>query len=227
MTGQGSSAYESIAASKTRLNSINITKVIKTEDGNRVRGLVYRAKDGSAIRTNVTYSLDGSQIIKGQYLEENFESGTKTWKETEWAVTGVHPTDPRLNLVEYKPVTPRLPQITFAILFTFLLASCGSLNAPFRFRAEMYVSVIKECGISCNRQMCDISIDNSLVAVKCPTITTTIDRFKNVRYGYAEGKDLQNKPFTVMAGKMKKEPYMLVIKSDSVCYIFGYQCYQL
>ena len=222
MTGQGSSAFESIAASKTRLNSINISKVVKTEDGNRVRGL-------KAITKRPLYEMPRPEhhFIAGQYLEENFESGTKTWKETEWSVTGVHPTDPRLNLVEYKPVTPRLPQITFAILFTFLLASCASLNAPFRFRGEMYVSVVKECGISCNRQMCDISIQNSSVAVKCPTITTTIDRFKNVRYGYAEGKDLQNKPFTVMAGKMKKEPYMLLIKSDSVCYIFGYQCYQL
>ena len=106
MTGQGSSSFESIASGKSKVNFINLAKVFKTADNNLVRGLVFRTPDN--LRTN---AIDRNKIIKGQYLHEDLETGTKTWKETEWLVTGVHATDSRLTLEEYKPVTPRLPKL--------------------------------------------------------------------------------------------------------------------
>ena len=109
MTGQGSSSYESIIAGKTKVTFLNLSKSFKTECGYQVRALVFKSKDGLRVS-----DIDGNQIIKGQYILEGYddEKGlVKDWKETEWSVTGVHPTNSQLNLVERKPVTPRLRKL--------------------------------------------------------------------------------------------------------------------
>lgn len=104
MTGQGSSQFEAIQRAKqNKLNPINIGKAFKTVSGDRVRGL----RDcWEKLNEN---DLQRTHVIKGEVLV-TLETGMQWTKET-WLIDGTHIAYATLNLVEYKPVTPRLPKL--------------------------------------------------------------------------------------------------------------------
>lgn len=104
------------------------------------------------------------------------------------------------------------------------LMSC-SPNIPLTIKADFYVSTVTKTNNKCIKEKCNISIADNNVILKSLQYDLNVNSFTFVHYGNAYGLDQCGKEWEVMVGTMKKEPYLLLLKTDSVAILIGTQCY--
>lgn len=107
----------------------------------------------------------------------------------------------------------------------FIITSCRVTYQPFIIKDNFYVSTITKTGNKCIKEKCNISIANNKVILESPQHNIEIGSFGFVHYGDAYGSDKNGKEWEVMVGTSEKEPYLLLLKTDSVAILIGTQCY--
>lgn len=106
----------------------------------------------------------------------------------------------------------------------YLMSSCR-VSEPFTIKADFYVSTITRTNNKCIKEECNISIANNNVILKSLQYDLDINSLKFIHYRNADGLDQYGKEWEVMVGTMQKEPYLLLLKTDSIAILVGTQCY--
>lgn len=89
----------------------------------------------------------------------------------------------------------------------------------------MYVSDITPQRTECTKQYCQIAIGETEIAFLSDNHGLIINSFKWVKFSDVMGLDQNKKPWEVMVGNMVKEPYIMLLKSDSLAILVGWECY--
>ena len=116
------------------------------------------------------------------------------------------------------------------IIITLLLTSYYSsysqtYNKGMAMEADFFVSTITKDSNICKKERCLLSITNDKIQLHTDSKNIVIDQFVFVYHRDALGRDKHGKQWEVMVGNMRKEPYLLLLKSDAVAILVGYECY--
>lgn len=110
-----------------------------------------------------------------------------------------------------------------AILGLFISA-CAA-RQPMVISADLYVSDITRQRTECTKQYCQIAIGEKDIAFLSENHALLINCFSWVHFSDVMGMDQNKQPWEVMVGNMVKEPYIMLLKSDSLAILVGWECY--
>lgn len=114
------------------------------------------------------------------------------------------------------------------LLFVVGLTRCASLTEPSRatvISADFFVSTVTGGGSGCVKQHCAISLANNEVMLASDQHNVIVNRFTFIQYLRATGVGTDGKEWEVLVGNLRKEPYLLLLKTDSIAILVGYECY--
>lgn len=111
------------------------------------------------------------------------------------------------------------------IIGLLLLISGCAARQPMVVSADLYVSDITQQHTECTKQHCQIAIAETEIAFLSDNHALLINSFSWVHFSDVMGIDQNKVPWEVMVGNMVKEPYIMLLKSDSLAILVGWECY--
>jgi len=115
---------------------------------------------------------------------------------------------------------------TLLLLCCLLLGSCATI-IPHQLQADFVVTYLHgEQIISSSKQRVHFEYTYSSLHYTDSAHDITIPKLYFIGHNTAEGKDLKGILWTVTVGNMKKEPYFLVMRSDSLTIVAGYKKFE-
>lgn len=120
-----------------------------------------------------------------------------------------------------------LPLILLLIIL-WLLTRCAVLTEPpraFTVRADFFVTTVKDNIAVCHKERCEMAIANNKIELHTRDRFIVVDHLKFICYSWAVGLDQDGQEWEVMVGNMRKDPYILLLKSTTVAILVGYECY--
>lgn len=114
--------------------------------------------------------------------------------------------------------------VLFIIVVCIIMFSCRAI-APFTIRADFYISTITRKDNICIRDKCDIFIGDHEVMLKSTNYDIVVNKLVFGQMQGAVGKDQNGKEWEVLVSTMEKDPYLLLLKADTVAILIGAECY--
>lgn len=114
------------------------------------------------------------------------------------------------------------------LILLWLLTRCASFTEPTRalsLRADFFVSTITKDTITCHKENCVLSIADDMVQFYTEKTNLVISELAFNLHREAIGSDRHGKQWRVVVDNMRREPYLLLLKSDTAAILVGYKCY--
>jgi len=116
--------------------------------------------------------------------------------------------------------------LSFALAGSIILTSCAT-PIPHQLQADFTVTYLhNQQIISYSKQHIQFAWTYSSLHYSDSAHNITIPKLYFIGPNIAEGKDLHNVLWTVTVGNMKREPYFLVMRSDSLTIVAGYKKFE-
>lgn len=118
--------------------------------------------------------------------------------------------------------------LVLIIIILWLLSRCANITEPQRalhVRADFFVSTITKAGSVCVKEKCELSIANNEVCFLSNQHALIVDQLEFIQSRNAVGTGSDGKQWEVTVGTMRREPYLLLLKSNTVAILVGYECY--
>lgn len=115
------------------------------------------------------------------------------------------------------------------LILLWLLTRCASFIQPTKalsLKADFFVSTITKDISICQKETCVLYISDDEVQLCTRETNLIVTEFAFGLNREAKGKDRYGVEWEIAVGNMHREPYLLILESDSVSILIGYKCYQ-